>query len=156
VGQDKHIFIICTVRDADKAYTDKLNKYVDELERQGNEVHLPHRDTNQRLSGLGICYQNHRAIRDADEVHIFYNPDSKGTHFDMGMAFAMNKTIKVIESTGYGEGKSFARMLHEWQFQSMKDLLGNFFDHIANHKSEDASIKWSDFMNAFNALKRKL
>lgn len=156
MSQDKHIFIICTVRDADIAYIDKLDKYVDKLEQQGNEVHLPHRDTNQKLTGLGICYQNQSAIRNADEVHIFYNPDSQGTHFDMGMAFALGKRIKIIESSDYGEGKSFARMLHEWQFQSMKDLLGDFFDHIARHKSEDASIKWSDFMNAFNELKRKL
>jgi hypothetical protein len=33
----------------------------------------------------------------------------------MGAAFALNKRIKVIESEKYGEGKSFARMLDEWQ-----------------------------------------
>ena len=112
-----NIFIICTVRNATEEYVNKLNEYTKSLETEGHTVYLPHRDTNQSASGLNICNQNSLAISVSDEVHIFYNPDSQGTHFDMGVAFALWKRIKVIESVPYGEGKSFARMLREWEEQ---------------------------------------
>ena len=109
------IFIICSVRGADEAYREKLEIYVDKLEDEGHIVHLPHRNTNQKATGLAICTQNMHAIKDADEIHIFYNPNSKGTHFDMGVSFGLNKKIKIIESVEYDEGKSFSRMLDEWE-----------------------------------------
>ena len=109
------VFVICTVRKANKGYIDKLNRYVHELEIGGANVHLPYRDTNQLESGINICKQNREAILNSDEVHIFYNPDSQGTHFDMGMAFAFQKKIHVIENIKYKEGKSYPRMIDEWE-----------------------------------------
>ncbi|MFW6311363.1 MAG: nucleoside 2-deoxyribosyltransferase [Nanoarchaeota archaeon] len=109
------IFIICTVRGASEEYKKRLEDYVSKLESEGHEVHLPHRDTNQKASGYEICTQNSRAIAQSHEVHIFYNPDSQGTHFDMGTAFAYGKKIVVVENVKYGEGKSYPRMLDEWQ-----------------------------------------
>jgi hypothetical protein len=111
----KKIFIICTVRGADEEYKKKLEDYVTKLESEGCEVHLPHRDTDQSASGYDICYQNAKAIEMAHEVHIFYNPDSQGTHFDMGVAFAYRKKIIVVKNIEYGPGKSYPRMLDEWQ-----------------------------------------
>ena len=111
----KKIFIICTVRGATPEYQKELEDYVDLLEADGVDVHLPHRDTNQNARGYDICNQNANAISMADEVHIFYNPDSQGTHFDMGVAFSLNKKINVVKSPEYGPGKSFMRMLSEWQ-----------------------------------------
>jgi nucleoside 2-deoxyribosyltransferase len=54
------------------------------------------------------------AIKSADEIHVFYDSKSQGTHFDMGMAFALGKKIVVVENEPYEEGKSFQRMLDEW------------------------------------------
>lgn len=110
----KKAFIICTVRGASEEYKKKLEDYVANLESEGWEVHLPHRDTNQNATGYEICTQNARAIAACNEVHIFYNPDSQGTHFDMGVAFAYGRKIVVAEEFTYGPGKSFARMLDEW------------------------------------------
>lgn len=109
------VFIICSVRGASKEYQDKLEAHVAMLEFNGYEVHLPHRDTNQNTTGLAICKENAEAIKDANIVHIFYSKASQGTHFDMGVAFALNKTIVVIENEEFDEGKSFPRMLQEWQ-----------------------------------------
>jgi len=109
-----NVFIICTVRGASEEYKQKLETYVKSLEDQGINVHLPHRDTNQSGTGYEICTQNAVAISASHEIHIFYNPDSQGTHFDMGVSFALGKKIVVVESIEYGEGKSFARMLDEW------------------------------------------
>lgn len=108
------VFVICTVRGAGEKYRKKLEKYVAGLEDGGAKVHLPHRDTNQDESGLNICRQNCQAIKDADEIHIFYNHESQGTHFDMGSAFAYGKKLVVVENIEYGDGKSFPRMLDEW------------------------------------------
>ncbi len=108
------IFIICQVRIATPEYRIKLEEYARNLEEQGHIVHLPHRDTMQEASGYSICHQNYCAIYSADEVHVFYNPESTGTHFDLGMAFSLGKKIKVIENVPYGEGKSFPRLLDEW------------------------------------------
>jgi nucleoside 2-deoxyribosyltransferase len=111
----KKVFIICSVRGASDEYQTKLENYVKSLEEDGYKVHLPHRDTNQKANGIDICKQNATAIFEADEVHIFYSKASQGTHFDMGVAFALNKPLKVVENEKYGEGKSYPRMLDEWQ-----------------------------------------
>lgn len=107
------IFIICPVRKSEIA--NELEQYAQQLESEGHAVHLPHRDTNQTASGLEICKQNKSAIESADEVHIFYNPDSQGIHFDMGVAFALGKRICVVKNVTLEPGKSFARMLVEWE-----------------------------------------
>lgn len=110
-----NVFIISSVRNASLEYVKMLDDYVVSLEAKGKNVYLPHRDTDQRDTGLNICKKNREAIRKSDEIHIFYSSGSQGTHFDMGMAFAMNKKIVVIENEKYGEGKSYPRMLDEWQ-----------------------------------------
>jgi nucleoside 2-deoxyribosyltransferase len=110
----KKVFIICTVRGATKDYIVKLENYVHDLEESGVEVHLPHRDTNQKAKGYEICHENAVAIAQANEVHIFYNGTSQGTHFDMGVAFALGKKLVIVENEEFGEGKSYPRMLTEW------------------------------------------
>lgn len=108
------VFIICTVRTATPDYRDKLEAYVKSLEQAGHEVHLPHRNTNQSQTGYGICTENKSAIAAADEVHVFYSPESQGTHFDMGVSFALGKKIVVVESPEPTLGKSYQNMLAEW------------------------------------------
>lgn len=116
----KKVFVICSVRGASDEYRKTLEDYVEKLEDQGVQVHLPHRDTNQAASGLSICTQNMEALKSSDEVHIFYSKESQGTHFDMGVALSCNKKLIVVENESYGEGKSFPRMLDEWQ-EATKD-----------------------------------
>lgn len=108
------VFIICTVRNASESYLKNLEDYVSNLEQSGFNVYAPHRDTNQHALGFDICLQNMNAIKEADEVHIFYSSKSQGTHFDMGVAFALNKKIVIVENEPLTEGKSFQRMLVEW------------------------------------------
>jgi nucleoside 2-deoxyribosyltransferase len=110
----KSVFIICSVRGASEEYRAKLESYVSELERKNIEVHLPHRDSNQKARVIEICEENADAIRNADEVHIFYSSSSQGTHFDMGVAFAYNKRLIVVENEIYREGKNFSGMIEEW------------------------------------------
>lgn len=109
------VFIICSVRGTSDEYKAKLEAYVADLEKNGYEVHLPHRDTNQDARVIEICKENATAIFNSDEVHIFYNSKSQGTHFDMGVAFALNKPLVVVENEQSGEGKSYSQMIDDWQ-----------------------------------------
>lgn len=108
------IFIICTVRNATAAYRSRLEEWVKSLEQKGYQVHLPHRDTDQSGKGYEINLTNMEAIKKADEVHIFYSPESQGTHFDMGVSFALGKKIRIVESVPIPEGKSYQGLLAEW------------------------------------------
>lgn len=112
---EKKLFIICTVRGASDEYKQELEDYVAVKESEGCTVHLPHRDTKQDQNGIDICSDNTYAINEADEVHVFYNSKSQGTHFDLGVSFALRKKLVVVKNEEYGEGKSFPRMIDEWQ-----------------------------------------
>lgn len=114
-----NIFLICPVREATDEQTAKMAAYVSGLEMQGNKVHWPGRgDTVQEgdPTGFRICTDNMKAIAQADEVHIFWDPTSHGTKFDLGMAFSMGKSLKIVnpDSVEKTEKKSFANMILDW------------------------------------------
>lgn len=108
------IFLICPVRDITNEEKVAIEKYVSELEQAGHLVHWPLRDTNQDDPiGLRICSDNRQAIVLADEVDVWWNATSKGSYFDLGMAFALGKKIILAnpEAVQPTEGKSFGNML---------------------------------------------
>lgn len=114
---EKKIFLICPVRDANEEEKRFLEDYISNLEQEGHKVHYPPRDTNQNDPiGYNICRENRQAILDADEVHIYFTPKSKGTLFDIGMAFMMEKPIVFINKHEVlrTEHKSFQNVLYEW------------------------------------------
>ena len=103
------VFIICPVRGMNEKERSHLETYVTALEKDGHVVHYPPRDTDQGDPvGLDICSQNKRALLEADEVHVYWNASSEGSKFDMGMAFAADKPIHIInkEDVQKTEGKS--------------------------------------------------
>jgi hypothetical protein len=112
------IFLICTVR---LGVTEFSKKYVEKLESEGHKVHFPPRDTNQidPLKGFNICIDNSKAIKESDEVHVIYNPKSQGIHFDLGVAWALGKKIKVVNPEEFPEeksqNKSFLNMMEIWE-----------------------------------------
>ena len=120
-----NIFIICTVRNATQEYLDNLYSYVEKLEADGHYVHLPPRDTKQEdnTGGYIICDTNASAIEKAHEVHISYNEKSLGTHFDLGVAFALKKKIHVFEQPTLDESvsKSFQKMMRYWEKRNEKN-----------------------------------
>lgn len=121
----KKIFIICPVREANESINQKLTDYVDSLEEEGNAVHLPKRDTNQDGTSTEICMTNRQAIIEADEVHVFYSAASTGTHFDMGVAYALGKKIVLVEelTDDGGAKKSFNKLLKEWEKYEEEQFL---------------------------------
>jgi|LGOV01.1.fsa_nt_gb hypothetical protein len=138
----KKIYIICSVRDATPETRAALEAYTDMLEEEGHMVHLPHRDTNQDASGLEICMENGAGILLSDEIHIFWDKGSFGSHFDLGMVFIMDmlvgkkKRICIMEMGETGRftidsSKSFQRLLIEWtEEQDRSGLYDTTIDNI--------------------------
>jgi hypothetical protein len=111
------IYILCPVTIATEETKLVLEEYARKLEILGHIVHLPHRDTNQSQSLLYICKDNYYAIKTADEVHIFFETESKGSHFDLGVAFALGKKIVVMYRGPLGPNKTFSNMIYDWEKQ---------------------------------------
>ncbi|MBD3249440.1 hypothetical protein GF336_05325 [Candidatus Woesearchaeota archaeon] len=113
---DKKIFMICPVRGITDEEAQFLQDYIVELESTGHKVHYPPRDTNQDDSiGLNICSENRQAIKDSDEVHIYYNESSSGSKFDFGMTFMVEKPLVFVnkDTVKKTSHKSFQNVLHE-------------------------------------------
>jgi nucleoside 2-deoxyribosyltransferase len=114
MGEMKSIFVICPVRGLNPNEKQVIEDHVKAMEEKGYSVHLPFRDTNQcdLTGGWNICNQNKKAMQDADEVHIYWNPNSTGSLFDLGMAFMADKPIYLINTV-----KSFDIFIHHWSQQ---------------------------------------
>jgi len=96
----KRVYIACPVRNATKKEIEFLTEYVKDLEAKGYDVHFPHdkEDVNQDDPvGINICDTHAEALLKADEVHIYYNPTSEGTIFDLGMAYILRR---IRQKTG--------------------------------------------------------
>ncbi len=116
----KKIYIICPVTIADEEEKAALNAYVAFLEDDENNVYYPARDTDQGISPFDICLQNGAAIQEADEIHVFYNSESRGSHFDLGVAFAfdilqMNKKVFKIINVNGKRGSKIVSMMEKWE-----------------------------------------
>lgn len=112
------IFIICPVRDADQQQKNRIVEYTKQLQEAGNEIYYPALDTDQDDSiGYRICKDNALAIKAADEIHIYWDKNSKGSLFDLGVAFAHGKPLKIInmDEVEITPTKSFSNMIIEWQ-----------------------------------------
>lgn len=88
---------LCPVRHADPFMLNAIEAYVAQLERDGVSVHYPPRDAPQDCpTGKAIC-ETHRAVMvAADAVHVFWDVESKGSHFDLGMAYALGKPVVPV------------------------------------------------------------
>lgn len=108
------VFLICPVRNATSEETAAIREYVGRLEAAGVTVYWPARDTNQDdPTGVRICTDNRRALAEAEEVHIWWSPESKGSHFDLGMAWALGKPVMAANSIRCTPEKSYSNFLLE-------------------------------------------
>ena len=138
----KSIYIICSVRDASPETRAALEAYTDILEDEGHVVHLPHRDTDQEASGLEICMENGASILLSDEIHIFWDKESFGSHFDLGMVFMLDmligkkKRVCIMEMGDTGKfsidsTNGFRHILIEWtEEQDRSGLYDATLDNI--------------------------
>lgn len=114
------VFIICPVRIATDYQKAEINECIEKLKKQGKTVYYPATDTNQiDETGFGICTNNTNAIKNSKEVYIYYDKTSQGSLFDLGVAFALNKPLTIINKKDIvvTQGKSFANMILYWSEQ---------------------------------------
>jgi hypothetical protein len=122
-----NIYIICAVRGASNQRIVEIRRYVDQLRNLGHNVHFPPDDAPQddRI-GIDICDVHLDAMKKADEVHVFWDVESRGSHFDLGMAFALGGKLKSIScERPDGNEKSYWKVIkvlerrasHPWQFE---------------------------------------
>lgn len=91
VGEE--IFLICPVRKITKAEKKAIARYIAALKKAGHGVYWPLTDTKQDDPvGLRICQDNCAAIKKRT-VHVWWNGTSKGSFFDLGMAFALRRPM---------------------------------------------------------------
>lgn len=131
----KNVFLICPVRNVTQKQEEFMKSHIDRLKHEGKSVHWPLVDTDQTGSEWDICLQNGRAILACDEVHVFWEPESEGSKFDLGMAFMLNLIkgfmgmhvpVTVINPGALGShrgmhfvdietSKSFESLLAQWE-----------------------------------------
>lgn len=114
-------FLICPVRNATESQRQQMDTWIAQKESDGDAVYYPARDTNQNDSiGYRICRDNRHALASADKIAIFWDKTSQGSLFDLGMAFALEKPIEIInvDEIEPTESKSFSNMMIEWQTES--------------------------------------
>ncbi len=107
--------MISPVRNLDLETKEKIEEYVRGQEWLGNQVYWPLRDTNQKKEEVEICKSNRKAIRKADEVHVWFDEESKGSLFDLGMAFAYHKKIVLVNKMKPTKKKSFRNFLLQYE-----------------------------------------
>lgn len=107
------IYVICPVRAAEPAVLDAVAAHVAALEAEGHEVHFPPRDVDQDdPTGAAIVGGHLAAMRAADRVDVFWDKASSGSHFDLGMAAALDKPVRVVRLLqDDGPGKSYAKVM---------------------------------------------
>ncbi len=92
------IYIICAVRNASEIRVTEIRAYAAGMRKLGHHVHFPPDDAPQTdPTGEAICRTHLVAMKDSDEVHVFWDVESKGSHFDLGMAYALGIPIAPIE-----------------------------------------------------------
>lgn len=111
------IYVICPVRHADPFVLNAIELYVAQLERSGERVHFPPRDAPQDCqTGAGICRAHLEAMVSSHAVHVFWDHESKGSHFDLGMAYALGKHLIPVKHLRGDDppGKSYWKVMHDW------------------------------------------
>lgn len=103
----KRIYIICPVRNVKPEQLALMRAYVRGLKHLGYTVHFPPDDVNQDdPSGREIVRHHYAAMTAADEVHVFWDKASGGSHWDAGMAYALGKRFVPVHnfhSDNYGK-----------------------------------------------------
>jgi len=109
------IHLICPVRNATEEQQREIDEYAIKLENEGHIVHNPKYAVDQNdPSGWNICMAHLKSMEISDRVDVFWDPTSYGSHFDLGMVFALRLPVKIVKM--YDERKnekSYSNVLYQ-------------------------------------------
>lgn len=76
----------------------EIELHMKEMLDSGYKIHVPHLHTVQKdlFGGYAICYENASAIASSSAVHIYYDKQSRGSMFDLGVAYYLNKELVLV------------------------------------------------------------
>ena len=119
---DNKIFLICPVRNATEEQRKWIENFVSEKCNEGYTIHAPHLHTRQKdlFGGYAICVQNAEAVASSEEIDIYYDQSSTGSVFDLGVAYALYKPLKVLnkEKIEFNENDSIDNLVKTWPFNN--------------------------------------
>lgn len=89
-NEKRTVFLICPITGSSEEVQGRIAAYVAKLEEGGLSVYWPKRDTDQSdPHGWAIFSSDSTAIMDAGEVHVWWDPKSRGSLSDVGMVFML-------------------------------------------------------------------
>jgi len=154
------IHLICPVRNVTPEQQEEIDTYVEALRLEGHTVHNPRYDVDQDdTTGMGICAGHLNSMLTANRVDVFWDVNSKGSHFDLGMAFAMHRAIKIVKLyQPDNEGKSYVKVM-----QSIERVSDEFYAAIVKgekdieiaREEKFQAVKAQNFEKAANARTRE-
>jgi hypothetical protein len=109
-----NIYIICAVRNASPERVAEIRSYAEAKRAEGHHVHFPPDDAPQDdPTGEAICRTHVTAMRCSDEVHVLGDVRSSGSHFDLGMAYALGRRIVPVScELPDGQEKSYWKVMN--------------------------------------------
>ena len=107
------VYVICPVRRISDNQRADVLAHVSMLEDKGHIVFVPFRDNVAETpeNGLLVCRNNRAALEEAEAILVFWDPMSAGSIFDLGMAFALRKSIMLGWEIQRNGDESFENLL---------------------------------------------
>lgn len=91
-------------------YVNRMIDHVLELGGEGIDASTPKFD-GPMLNELEVAKSNLNLIKESDEVHVFWDGQSNGVIFDLGMCFALGKPITMV----YENYRTFSNLFRQME-----------------------------------------
>lgn len=95
------IVVACPIRISTGEENRRAQEYIRAVKAMGHEV-FSYWDTLQEAcpTGADILEKHLQAVRECEELHVFWKESSRGTHWEVGTAVALNKRIVIVGIEG--------------------------------------------------------
>ena len=117
---ENKIFLICPVRNATPEQRQWIEDFTKRKYDEGFTIHAPHLHTRQKdlFGGYAICKQNAEATASSQEIDIYYDQSSTGSVFDLGVAYALHKPLRLLneESITFNENDMIDMVVKNWPY----------------------------------------
>lgn len=123
---ENKIFLICPVRNATEEQKKWIEEFVVEKYNDGYTIHAPHLHTRQMdlFGGYAICMQNAEAVATSEEIDIYYDQSSTGSVFDLGVAYALHKPLRLLNNNEivFDNNDFIDNIVESWPYNDMKKI----------------------------------
>ncbi len=116
------IYIIHPVTNATPQQTEDAHELANILTNGGFDVYLPGRDTDQQYDAYRIMKINSGEILSADAIFVLYDPNSRGVHFDLGVAITSGAPIYIVMNESESDFGVFYSELAEHVFTDLNEV----------------------------------